>query len=70
MNGSSVYQVLPRPSRFALPRSSWQDYDKALISPGGGMWSRQAKAIPLPKAARAVLGIGDEDLTPNDLIQA
>jgi glutamate dehydrogenase len=55
---------------FGLTRSSWQDYDKSLISKGGGVWSRQAKAIPLPKAARAALGIGDDDLTPNDLIQA
>jgi glutamate dehydrogenase len=56
---------------FALPRSSWQDYDRALISPGGGVHSRQAKAIPLSAEARAALGVGEAgDLTPADLIKA
>ena len=32
---------------FDLPRSSWQDYDKAKISKGGGVFSRAAKSIPL-----------------------
>ena len=38
-------------------RSSWQDYDKALISTGGGVFSRSAKAIPLSPQARALLGL-------------
>ena len=39
---------------FDLPRSSWQDYDKALISTGGGVFSRAAKSIPLsPEVAGA-----------------
>ena len=32
---------------FALPRSSWQDYDRALISKGGGVFSRAEKQIAL-----------------------
>ncbi len=59
-----------RKRMFALPRSSWQDYDKALISKGGGVWSRQAKAIPLSKEAQAILGVEESDLTPADLIKA
>ncbi|HEY4032156.1 MAG TPA: NAD-glutamate dehydrogenase [Caulobacteraceae bacterium] len=57
---------------FGLPRSSWQDYDRALISPGGGVHSRMAKAIPLSAEAREALGImeKDADLTPADLIKA
>ena len=41
---------------FALPRSSWQDYDKALISKGGGVFSRSSKSIPLSAEVRALLG--------------
>ena len=41
---------------FDLPRSSWDDYDRALISPGGGVWPRAAKSIPLSPEARAALG--------------
>jgi glutamate dehydrogenase len=55
---------------FALERSSWADYDPALISDGGGVWPRTAKAIPVSAAARAVLGITAESLTPNELIRA
>jgi glutamate dehydrogenase len=56
---------------FDLPRSSWQDYDKALISPGGGVYSRQAKAIALSPEARTALGVEDAaELTPADLIRA
>ena len=55
---------------FALPRSSWNDYDKALISAGGGVWPRSAKSIVLSPQMRAVLGIDTEALPPADLIRA
>ncbi|HEX4396670.1 MAG TPA: NAD-glutamate dehydrogenase [Trebonia sp.] len=57
---------------FGLPRSSWADYDPALISPGGGVWPRDVKAIPLTAQARAALGIGDGQLalSPDELISA
>jgi glutamate dehydrogenase len=55
---------------FALPRSSWDDYDRSLISPGGGIWPRSAKAIAVSPQARAVLGIAEESLTPAELLKA
>ena len=55
---------------FALPRSSWDDYDRALISPGGGVWPRSAKSIALPPEARAALDIQAASLTPTELIHA
>jgi glutamate dehydrogenase len=55
---------------FALPRSSWQDYDKRLISKGGGVFSRKLKSIPLTDEIRAALDITDEALAPNDLMRA
>ena len=55
---------------FALPRSTWQDYDTQLISPGGGVYSRGLKSIALSDAARAALGIDRARLNPNDLIRA
>ncbi|MCP5234341.1 MAG: NAD-glutamate dehydrogenase [Zoogloeaceae bacterium] len=54
---------------FELPRSSWDDYDKSLISPGGGVWSRAAKSIKVPERAREVLGISGDKLAPNELIR-
>ncbi|MGE4365175.1 MAG: NAD-glutamate dehydrogenase domain-containing protein, partial [Mycolicibacterium sp.] len=57
---------------FELPRSSWEDYDTSLISPGGGVYSREQKSIPVSAQARAALGLDDQvtDLTPPALMKA
>jgi glutamate dehydrogenase len=57
---------------FGLPRSSWDDYDRKLISAGGGVWPRTAKAIPVSEPMRAALGLPDEvaSLSPLELIRA
>ncbi len=57
---------------FALPRSSWDDYDRALISAGGGVWPRTAKSVPVGPEMRAALGLADDvtKLSPPDLIAA
>ncbi|CAG4902561.1 NAD-glutamate dehydrogenase [Paraburkholderia gardini] len=55
---------------FALERSSWADYDTALISPGGGIFPRTAKTIPLSAAVQAALGITAPTLAPNELMRA
>jgi glutamate dehydrogenase len=55
---------------FHLPRSSWADYDGALISAGGGVWSRSEKSVPLSPQARAMLGIEAQHLTPAELVSA
>jgi glutamate dehydrogenase len=55
---------------FEAERSTWDDYDRALISAGGGVWPRGAKSIPLSPQARAALGIEEEALPPNEVIQA
>jgi glutamate dehydrogenase len=54
---------------FDLPRSSWQDFDKTLISKGGGVYPRSAKEIRLSAEAQKLFGVG-EQLTPQDLIRA
>lgn len=54
---------------FDLPRSSWMDYDKALISRGGGVWPRTAKSIALSPEARAVVGLDVPSTTPADLMR-
>ncbi|MCX4092206.1 NAD-glutamate dehydrogenase [Nocardia sp. alder85J] len=57
---------------FALPRSSWADYDAALIGPGGGVWPRTAKSIPVSPEMRAALGLAGDitELAPPELIRA
>ncbi len=53
---------------FDLPRSSWQDYDKSLISKGGGVFSRAAKSIPISPEMAALLGIDAASMTPAELM--
>ena len=55
---------------FGLPGSSWADYDASLISPGGGVFSRTAKSIPLSPEVRSALGTDAESSTPAELIRA
>jgi glutamate dehydrogenase len=59
-----------RARMFALPRSSWDDYDKKLISKGGGIFPRSLKQIPLSPQVRSVLGIAAESADPETLISA
>ena len=55
---------------FALPRSSWADYDAALISPGGGVFPRDAKQITVTPEIKALLGLTTDTLAPTELIHA
>ncbi len=55
---------------FALPRSSWDDYDRSLISEGGGIWSRSEKSIRLSDQVREALGVDVASMTPDQLVSA
>lgn len=68
--GDSETNWAERKRLFDLPRSSWQDYDQSLISEGGGVFSRNAKAIPLSKEMRALTGLRGKDCSPNELMHA
>ena len=55
-----------RERMFALPRSSWDDYDRSLISVGGGVWPRTAKSVPVGPEMRAALGLFEEVASGSD----
>jgi glutamate dehydrogenase len=71
-NPDAAISFKERERMFALPRSSWDDYDKSLISAGGGVYPRSAKTIPLSAEAKAALGIDAAvgALPPNELMNA
>lgn len=54
---------------FDLPTSSWDDFDKSLISPGGGVFSRNLKSIKLTPEMQKALDTYADALTPNELIR-
>jgi glutamate dehydrogenase len=57
-----------RKRMFALPRSSWEDYSKELISEGGGVYPRSARHIELSPQVREALAIEETSLTPEELM--
>jgi glutamate dehydrogenase len=59
-----------RTRMFALPRSSWDDYDRTKISAGGGVFARSLKSVPLSPEMRATLGVTAQSLSPSELITA
>jgi len=69
-NPNAASSFIERERLFNLPRSSWADYNAALISSGGGIWPRSAKLIKLSEEARAALQIREPALTPNELLKA
>lgn len=57
---------------YNLPRSSWQDYNRELISAGGGVYSRGLKSVEITPEVREVLGLDESvtELAPAELISA
>ncbi|TGD12447.1 NAD-glutamate dehydrogenase [Brevibacterium sp. S111] len=67
-NPDAARSFVERQRLFDLPRSSWQDYDRELISAGGGVFSRSAKSIDLSAEAASVLGVDPGRRSPADLM--
>lgn len=55
---------------FKLPRSAWSDYNADLISEGGGVYPRGAKAIPLSPPLQAMLATDESSLSGEEMIRA
>lgn len=54
---------------FHLPRSNWTDYERKLISKGGGVFNRTAKSIPVSKEMKQLFKIKQSEIEPNELIK-
>jgi len=67
-NPDVIVSFNERQRMFALPRSSWEDYDKNLISEGGGVFPRTARHIELSPQVRAALDIEATSLSPEELM--
>jgi glutamate dehydrogenase len=71
-NPDAARSFSERQRLFALPRSSWEDYDSTLISHGGGIFPRSAKVISLSPEIKEVLRIDHSvsEMSPNQLMNA
>ncbi|HSG52894.1 MAG TPA: NAD-glutamate dehydrogenase [Rheinheimera sp.] len=68
-NPDSAKSYVERERMFNLPTSTWDDYDKSLISEGGGIFLRSAKSIKLSPQMKEMLGTTKASMTPNELIR-
>ena len=66
----SSASFIERERMFNLPRSSWDDYNKALISKGGGVFPRGAKSIQISPEVRKSLDISADSMSPVELMRA
>ncbi|HMS73769.1 NAD-glutamate dehydrogenase [Gordonia sp. (in: high G+C Gram-positive bacteria)] len=71
-NPDAAQSFIERKRLFDLPRSSWAEYDLALIGEGGGVWPRDQKAIPISPQMATALGIDPavDVLSPPELMRA
>lgn len=68
-NPNAQEALKERERLFHLPRSNWTDYDKKLISSGGGVFNRNAKSIKVSSEMQKVFGIKQSEIEPNELIK-
>ncbi len=69
-NPDPALSMAERKRLFDLPRSSWQDYDKSKLSPGGLVVSRAQKSITLSAAAAEAIGLDKTVATPVEIMNA
>lgn len=67
---NSEKSFIERERLFNLPRSTWEDYDKSVLSPGAAIFRRSEKSLKLTPEIRALLHIDNVEITPNELIKA
>lgn len=69
-NPESAPSYIERKRLFEMPRSTWDDYDKSLISKGGAVFSRSAKSIKISPEMKERFDIKEDALAPTELIKA
>ncbi len=69
-NPDVASSFVERKRLFEMGRSTWQDYNKELLSKGGGIYPRSSKIIELSDEAVSMLGLDNNKLTPNELMNA
>ncbi|MCP3672955.1 MAG: NAD-glutamate dehydrogenase, partial [Gammaproteobacteria bacterium] len=67
-NPDAAKSYKERQRLFELPRSSWEDYSKNLISKGGGVFLKSSKSIKLSPEMQTLLDTKEKELTPNKII--
>ena len=66
----SAKSFVERKRLFSTPKTTWADYEKSLISKGGGIFNRDAKTIAITPEMKRAFAIHEDNLTPTELISS
>lgn len=69
-NPDPARSFVERQRLFTTPKTTWDDYDKTLLSEGGGIFNRSAKSITISAQMRTRFALDAANLTPTELINA
>jgi glutamate dehydrogenase len=69
-NPDSAATFAERKRLFETPRSTWDDFDKSLMSKGSALYSRAAKSLKLTPEIKARFDIDKTEVTPSELMTA
>ena len=69
-NPDSAATFRERKRLFETPRTTWDNFDKSLMSEGGAVYSRSAKSLKLTPQIKARFNIDQTDVTPTQLMTA
>jgi len=69
-NPDTVKTYKERLRLFNSPGATWQDFNKKLMSKGGGIFPRSSKSIKLSAEIQKLTGLSSDEVTPNQLMQA
>lgn len=69
-NPDAASSFVERQRLFELPRSTWADYNLKLISKGGGVFNRSAKSIDVSPEMKALFGLKQSVIEPNELLKS
>ena len=68
-NPDAEKSFVERKRLFELPFSTWMDYNRDLISHGGGVFERSSKQVEISQEMKKCFDITEDTLSPNDLIR-
>ena len=69
-NPDAATTFVERKRLYDTPRTTWDDFDRALMSEGSAIYSRSAKSLQLTPQIKQRFGIDRDELTPTELISA
>ncbi|ETN92584.1 NAD-specific glutamate dehydrogenase [Gammaproteobacteria bacterium MOLA455] len=69
-NPDAASTFVERQRLFDTPRSSWDDFDRGLMSEGSAIYSRDSKSLTITPQIKQRFAIEQDEMTPTELINA